>query len=71
MKWRQVDAYHWERECQRYTVDVVRVCGAERWTAWRRTEKRDGMPTNLGCFDSREAAIGACSADLAKQRAAA
>lgn len=65
MKWLQ-RRHYFERECARYTVDFVPMRGSAtgwRFTAWRRALDR-GVPTNLGCFDSRRDAINACAADL-------
>ena len=71
MKWHAVDKHHWQRECGRYFVDVVQVGFQRRFTAWRKSGRKDGMAENLGCFDTKAAAVSACAADIRAQKAAA
>lgn len=70
-KWNRIDAYYWERECHRYTIDVFPVAGSvtgERFTAWRRATKKDQMATHLGCRDTFREAVALASADLRRNR---
>lgn len=70
MKWKQIDAYYWERECKRYTVDMVASATSvtgQRCTAWRRGANSKEIATNLGCFDRLNDAFQACADDLRQQ----
>lgn len=67
MKWHRIDAYHFERECHRYTVSVSAAPWSptgQRFHAWRRATHRDQMAVHLGYFDQKKSAVAACAADL-------
>lgn len=64
MNWLQMDRYHQESDCGRYTVDracIDRTSDGKpvvRYTAWAR-----GKPSeNLGCCNDAETAKGLCEA---------
>lgn len=68
-----MDAYYWQRECGRYTVDVAPILGSKtgyRYCAWRRSTERGGMAESLGCFDELHEAFKACADDLLAKRPA-
>jgi hypothetical protein len=70
LKWRRKDAYYWERDCGRYTVDVAPIPGSRtgyRYSAWRRSTEPKQMAENLGCFDELREAFAACVDDLKRQ----
>lgn len=76
MKWRQVDDWHWERECGRYTVCRSLSFAKSKdghwvYLAWQRAAKKGDVATCLSpqARDSLTAAIADCSAHLRASRA--